>query len=126
MSENSGEWDNKRRNYTRELIAKREALLESQMMTTHTLYDVTWSVALHALKNRLIVSRFCSTWKNSEMRLWNGEFQDRHYIEGILEHCEPHWTDWTVTERHTFPANLEAEDWIIREPGQVVFKRSIR
>lgn len=39
MSENSGEWDNKRRNYTRELIEKREGLMELHYHTIQCLEE---------------------------------------------------------------------------------------
>ena len=80
------------------------------------IFDADWQTALANLEAGMVVSRVDSVWKNSEMRLTSdGRFQDRHYIEGILEHCEPHWTEWEDTERQTFPANTSATDWLISE-----------
>lgn len=80
-----------------------------------TAYDVDWCFALAALRYGHVVSRSDSVWKNQEMRLRSGKFEDRRYIEGILEHCEPHWTEWQNTDRYKFSANREAKDWIVRE-----------
>jgi hypothetical protein len=77
-------------------------------------WNVDWPVALEYLQNGGIVSRFASTWKNTQMRIVSDNlFQCRIYIEGILEDCTPHWTEWENTDRQTYPANIEALDWIL-------------
>lgn len=74
-----------------------------------TIWDTDWKTALEHLKLGRVVTRSGSVWKNQEMRLTpDGEFQERKYCEGE--------TEWKKTERHTFQANIEATDWIVREP----------
>ena len=79
-------------------------------------FNVDWNFALERLRAGDLVSRSISTWKGYQGRLsTDGKFQKRHYIEGILEHCEPYWTEWEDLDWNTYPANLNALDWTTME-----------
>ena len=74
------------------------------------IYDADWPTALSYLKNGAHVTRFCSTWKNCRGRLHEGRFQ-KHFLDEKTN-C---WSQWTDQPWNTYPANIEATDWIIHE-----------
>ncbi len=79
-------------------------------------FNVDWNFALEKLKSGYIATRSYSTWKGYQGRMTDdGRFQKRHYIEGIFEDCEPHWTEWEDSDWNTYPANINATDWAVTE-----------